>query len=62
MELHYLIIPKDLNFNGGYSSLDDEPEICQRLLIITDKHGNRVTLENKEISELFKQIKPTLVG
>lgn len=48
--------------NGGYVSIHDDGWLEERRLFITDDDGNTVTLKNEQIGELYKAIKPALVG
>ena len=63
MEIHkYTLTSKNVN-NGGYVSIDDPGgDNIHRVLIIKDDEGNLVKLENEQIGELYKKIKPIFSG
>lgn len=48
--------------NGGYVDIHDDGFQADRSLVIEDSEGNRVTLKNEEIGQLYRFIKPALAG
>ena len=62
MKVALSVALKDKKANGGYVSMSDDGTLAERTLCITDDAGNIVTLKNEQIGELYRAIKPGLVG
>lgn len=60
MKLYEITKINNLKEFCGYASIHDSD--VDRTLFIEDDDGNTVEIKNKQIGELFRYIKPALLG